>query len=427
MLPHLSIVIDELNTTNSILEKKKILKKYPDVKDIFKYIYEPQYIFHVTSKSILKYDKNDIVKIEDSIFDLLDNLRNGVWTGHNAIRKVLGYIKKNGHKALVLKIIDKDLKIRMGTKQINAVFPNLISEFSVALAETIEKQMNYLTQGGKWWIMRKLDGVRCICIIGKQVRFFSREGKPILTLGKIEEILQTHVVPKLKKPMVLDGEICIMNNGLESFSGIMKEIKKKDHTIAYPIFKVFDCFTKEDFDNGENCIEYDKRCDLASKLINKCKNTNMIQCLEKYEYTDEKFSEMQGLVLDQKWEGLILRKNTGYEGKRTKNLLKVKTFHREEYKVVRMESAPISNNGSEYANQMGLKHVIIMHKGCEVDVGSGFTCDERKYYHDNENEIVGKIISVQYFEEIERSLKSSTNYSLRFPTFKGIYGEKREH
>jgi DNA ligase 1 len=36
-------------------------------------------------------------------------------------------------------------------------------------------------------------------------------------------------------------------------------------------------------------------------------------------------------------EGVMLRKNTGYEGKRSKNLLKCKKFFDAEYKVERMD------------------------------------------------------------------------------------------
>jgi ATP-dependent DNA ligase len=41
--------------------------------------------------------------------------------------------------------------------------------------------------------------------------------------------------------MVFDGEVCIVDeNGVEDFQGIMKEIKRKDHTIKNPKYKVFD-------------------------------------------------------------------------------------------------------------------------------------------------------------------------------------------
>ena len=40
------------------------------------------------------------------------------------------------------------------------------------------------------------------------------------------------------------------------------------------------------------------------------------------------------------WEGVMLRKNTTYKGKRSKDLLKVKTFHDAEYTVEGVEMGP---------------------------------------------------------------------------------------
>ena len=34
--------------------------------------------------------------------------------------------------------------------------------------------------------------------------------------------------------------VLLMSNGVEDFQGIMKEIKRKDHTIKNPKYKVFD-------------------------------------------------------------------------------------------------------------------------------------------------------------------------------------------
>ena len=53
--------------------------------------------------------------------------------------------------------------------------------------------------------------------------------------------------------MVFDGEVCMVDdNGVEDFQGIMKEIKRKDHTIKNPKYKVFDYLMLEEFDNQES-------------------------------------------------------------------------------------------------------------------------------------------------------------------------------
>ena len=56
-------------------------------------------------------------------------------------------------------------------------------------------------------------------------------------------------------------------------------------------------------------------------------------------------------------------------------------------------------------------------------MSSGFNMDERRQYFKNPEKIVGKIINVQYFES---TVDQHGSYSLRFPVFKGVYGDSRE-
>ena len=69
-----------------------------------------------------------------------------------------------------------------------------------------------------------------------------------------------------------------------------------------------------------------------------------------------------------------------------------------------------------------LSHVIIEHKGCDVGVGSGFSQEERKLYFKNPELIIGKTITVQYFEE---TINQDGCHSLRFPVVKHIYENGR--
>ena len=120
----------------------------------------------------------------------------------------------------------------------------------------------------------------------------------------------------------------------------------------------------------------------------------------------------------------MLRKNVGYEGKRTKNLLKVKSFHDEEYIVRGTESGPIRHivDGVDVEEDM-LSRIMIEHKGNMVGVGSGFSMEQRKDFHDDPTLIVGKTITVQYFEE---SQNQDGDFSLRFPVIKHIFENGRD-
>jgi DNA ligase-1 len=128
------------------------------------------------------------------------------------------------------------------------------------------------------------------------------------------------------------------------------------------------------------------------------------------------------MASDGNWEGFMLRKDVVYEGKRSKNLLKVKTFHDAEYEVLDAEFGPMAvvRDGKEKQETM-LSQVWIEHKGHKVKVGSGFNQEQRIKYMTED--IVGKTITVQYFEETKND---KGGISLRFPTVKHIYENERD-
>jgi DNA ligase-1 len=64
-----------------------------------------------------------------------------------------------------------------------------------------------------------------------------------------------------------------------------------------------------------------------------------------------------------------------------------------------------------------------MHKGTQVGVGSGFSIDQRKEFGKDHHKILGKLITVQYFEE---SQNQNGEWSLRFPVLKYIYNGERD-
>ena len=102
-----------------------------------------------------------------------------------------------------------------------------------------------------------------------------------------------------------------------------------------------------------------------------------------------------------------------YEGKRTKNILKVKAMQDCDLKIVGFEEGTGKNKGT-------LGAVIVDYKGFEVKVGSGFTDQDRDYFWNNQKELLGRVITVQYFEETTN--KKDNSLSLRFP----VYLELRE-
>jgi DNA ligase-1 len=421
----LRTVVDELNSTNGINDKKDILSKYKDnefIKKVLFYTYNPTFQYYVTPENLEKNYNDDLgaLYVFNDLFEMLDILRKREVTGHRAINSVNDFCFRNEeYKDLIYKIIGKDLEIRMGDSLINKVIPDLIPTFDCALATDFDKVPVDFTKD-QWIASRKLDGVRCLAIIDEfgKATLWSRQGNQFETLSKvIAEVEELGL-----KDMVLDGEICLTDaNGNEDFQGIMKQIRKKDHTIDNPKYLAFDMISGSEFRSKTGSNQYLNR---YAELIRLMKGQKHISVVPQDLIADEAhYADLMHYADKSGWEGLILRKNVGYEGKRSKNMLKCKSFKDAEYKVIELEFGPFRmiENGLEVTKEV-LSNVVIEHKGNRVSVGSGFSIAEREYFKANPDEILNKIITVKYFQETQNQTGS---WSLRFPTVKVIHGNKR--
>jgi DNA ligase-1 len=430
---YLQSFLTEMNQSSSGNHKIAILKKYADNSDenddreflqtIFYYTYNPYKKYGVTSKNCKKnFDLLGHSNTYGSIFTLLDDLANRVCTGHTAIANVNRFILENKqYEDIIYNIIDRDLKMGASTSSINKVIPELIPTFKVALANPYNvKRVDF--QSGDWYGSRKLDGVRCICRKEMNtVTFFSRSGKEFLTLDNL-----ANEISKIGGDFILDGEICMVDkDGNEDFQGIMKQIRKKNHQIDNPKFFVFDYLTLEEFDNKVGTNPLTERLSNGHDHLPKNINSDMLAFLPQEQLTtEEQFTEMAKEAEEAGFEGIMVRKNIGYEGKRSHNLLKVKKFHDAEYTVLETVNGNIrwTENGKQIEREC-LSSIIIEHKGCRVSVGSGFSKEQREMYYSSPQDIIGKTVTVQYFEETENQQGGS---SLRFPVLKHIYTNGRD-
>ena len=412
--------IDDMRATSSSTDKIAIISRSSAfIHKVLEYTYNPFKQYYTTSKTCKKnsdkcyYDSNDLYP-----FELLDSLSDRKFTGHEAIALVNGWVANTAYGELLYRIIDKNLDIRAGDKVINKAVPGLIPTFSVALAQEYKGKCDW---NDSWYASRKLDGVRCLAITDENGKctLYSRMGKELTTLNKVKDAIEdTGIINH-----VFDGEICLVDeDGNEDFQGVMKQLRRKDHQIENPVFMVFDMLHITEFNNKKGVVVLSERLRTLRGWLNS-KTSNVLRYVQQYQITgDEHFETWSKMSSDNNWEGFMLRKDMGYEGKRSKNLVKVKKFHDDEYVVVDYDcdEHEVVRDGKSVTMNM-LAQVWIEHKGHRVKVGSGWSQEQRLQYMDGS--IVGKIITVQYFEETKND---KGGISLRFPTVKHIHGSKRE-
>lgn len=430
-LHELQMIVNDLNATNSITDKRNKLSKHKNNEELTKLlgiIYSPYKRFHLSVKTYaLKAPHIDAAEVSTDLFSLLSELSTGNYKGDRGVAMVKAFIENQPeHEMLILMALDKNLKIRMNAGSINRAIPNTIEEFSVALGLPYDDKTKRELTKGTWLASRKLDGCRVVTIIDEngEINFYSRAGNEFTTLSVLKQELKKANIPN---NTVIEGEVCILDkNGDEDFKATVSEIKKKDHTIFNPVYKVFDILSFDHFLAKECEDKLSDRLKFADEA-EFFTFTPSISILEQLPFTHKdmtKVEELKKESLEKGWEGLMFRKDTGYKGKRSSDILKYKQFQDAEYQVVSRTLGKMQVVvGGKTVDEEVMSNVTILHKGNPVDVGSGFSLNERRLFRDNPNLIVGQLITVQYFEE---TYDKEGKLSLRFPTFKMLHGETRE-
>lgn len=460
MLAQLSQCVSELQQTNSSIEKVAILRRYPALQPLLAVVLDPLQTTGVTRAGVLKYEAEKYPKFTrehltypTDIETLLAALVKRTLKGDQAKEAVVAFLRKQtaAHRELILGVVEKDLKTRLGTalyrQAYEASLPadptksaadpaepetktaeSAVKKYQPALAYDLQKHLKYfqtsVAQGDPWLISRKLDGVRVQVWTTPPGQACSREGRPFSSLEPLLKLVLAHAPPGL----VLDGEVCVLHpNGSESFKDAVSHVKRKQFMTRF-CFCVFDVLTDEEFRRGQSTATLSARLKRANGLSSLFQGQGLqrVQLVDQVPYSESTLAQWQSRAEQQNWEGLMLRRDGPYAGKRTHDLLKVKRFHTEEYRIEGMSVGPYR----VIDPRSGLEKVIetvtavdINHKGFRVSVGSGFSLDERMRMYRNPTQTIGQVIAVQYFEE---SQDKHGNLSLRFPTFKGWHGAARK-
>lgn len=291
---------------------------------------------------------------------------------------------------------------------------------------------------------RKYDGVRVVAMVDfvggavNAVRFLSRQGNEFVSLSKLEEALRRLRVDNLprkkryevdilegpdgsplptpsgvKHRLILDGEVCVLVDGKEDFTASVSQIRRQA-TMDSPTYLVFDALTWAEFSTaaGTRALS-DRLADL--RAITTSVSSPHLQAIEQEIIRDDAhLASLVARASERGWEGLILRADTGYRGKRTGDIRKIKAWAEAEFTVVARSVGRIALAGRV---QEACTSLTVLHRGHPVSVGSGLTTAQRLRFVD-ESEVVGRSVTVQYFEETEKSL--------RFPTVKRVWEGERD-
>lgn len=430
--PDINDIFGLISGTSSKLKKEEFLKEHmnPVIEQILQDTYGGRKYFvkqyEVLGAGELTLDRNYKV-----FRDLLDDLAARKITGNDAKMAVGACIEqfRPCDQIWLARILDGNLKI--GAGQTFSEDSGTIDKYPCALANVLEKAKNVDVLDGSWLASRKLDGCRChahVDLVAGTVMFISRQGKEFTTLDNLKQpvldFMRGNEELGLSGKWVLDGEVCIMDGDKENFQGLMSLVRRKDYTIENPRYKVFDILTEDEFYGRMESPNFSNRYDMLTFMFAGFNNL-AIDVIEQERITSQEILDAwQERRKAGGWEGIMVRRDVPYEGKRTNNLLKIKPFMDSEYVITGIIEGDLTYNttsGSETIH--GVSALNIIHKGNVVKVGSGMTKEQRLRWVEHPEEIIGKTCTIQYFEETVNS--KTGEYSLRFPTLKYVYEDGR--
>lgn len=131
---------------------------------------------------------------------------------------------------------------------------------------------------------------------------------------------------------IFDGELCIFEDDKENFKKAVSEIKRKTGTIQNPRYCIFDYFTHEEFVAKRSERTLSERREKLIQVLKNQETEPYLAIVEQIHVKNKQHLEkLMTTAKKKEWEGLILRKDTLYEGKRSANMIKMKKLEREEF------------------------------------------------------------------------------------------------
>jgi DNA ligase-1 len=229
----------------------------------------------------------------------------------------------------------------------------------------------------------KLDGVRCI--VAKN-GMFSRNGKPIVSAPHIFDSLKP--LFESNPNLILDGEL-YADKFANDFNKIVSLVKRTKPTAedlmdsekqieyhVYDVPSVDETFTGRWRELDELALDF----------------PNCVKKVETHIITEEFYiTDWYENYIERGYEGQMLRLDSKYENKRSKSLLKHKTFVDEEYTILDICEGEGNRTGT--AGYM----VFQTAEGKPFKSNVKGTWEETAEMLKNKNELIGKQATIKYF------------------------------
>ena len=427
MQQELEILLDVERATGEGSQKKKqqIISENlsPRLEYILSICFDP---FVTTKLHKLDYEDKECKenpKLYEEFFSLCEELKAAPAINDHLRRKAERLIESTGYhielKKVLAKVLTKRMNIGIGAKMINkAVGKELIPDPSLMLAEDDHK---VLDKWGSIVCEEKYDGVRVICSIeDRKPKFYTR------AFNELDSKFLTRIANQILElshgidGIFFDGELTDLDR--KSVSGKVTQMMKgspKESIGDDLLFNIFDVEPTKTIKDGKGVTVYTQRRELLEQFF-KDKSFENIKIAQKWEAkTKDELMPIYEQIVANGGEGVIMKDPTHfYECKRSKSWIKFKEVQDCDLVVTGWYPGEGKREGF-----IGGFTCMDSSGEYQVRVGSGFTEQDLIELSKNPNDIIGKIVAIQYNVPIE---DKNGNKSLFLPRFIEVRNDKTE-
>lgn len=418
------MIIRDIQNCSSTKAKQHIVKSNANnetFKKILMYAYnDMQYGVKKTTISKMEFNP-DADYLWNNIWSMFEDLAKSNINNDLVLKisNTIGYFANENVRDLLIRVLLKDLKIGMNVKSINKAINGLIPMFDVMKASSYDDKnsIGFNKKASKcgYMMMIKENGIRGEIIKENgHIVVKSRQNKIVEGFDELDKAFQN-----MPDGYLYEGEILKVgefNTSKEQFKETDKiySIKGKKRNL---MIKLFDLIPLDKFNEGEWGVKAIERKKMLKEFVDK-NNHPLVQFADIiYQGKDINIiqKKLEEVSKDGYKEGLMVMLNDGkYEAKRTKLILKCKLFNTIDLRVVDIKES------KEKPGTMG--SAIVMYKGNTVGV-SGWKEEDKVYYYQNPQELIGKIIEIK-FKEV--TVDKNGVESLQFPNVVRIRFDKDE-
>ena len=440
--------IHKLNESNSKLHKQDVLTQAleaatlgSDNADTFLKLagmcYNPYVTFGVRKISDNQESDREYANPYPEFIELLEQLKERKLTGNDAIdavAKMSLQFSSDEWNNFCAPVIRRDLRAGFSVATINKVCKKTDYEVPVFKCQLATNGDGRPEMSGTKRLEPKLDGVRVLMVVSMEpgmydhpepvATCYSRNGKIFENFTHIEDQVTNNVqsiiallgskIGNCSKGFVFDGEVVGA-----SFNELMKQARRKtDAKADDTVFHVFDVMPLADFQRGHCNAQFRKRVTAMNNLRPLLEDLSSVETMSHIIVdldTDEGKQQIKTYsndMVNAGFEGIMIKDlEAPYECKRNLFWMKWKPTITVDLQVIDIEEGTGRNK-----SRLG----ALVCQGTDdgklinVNVGSGFSDDQRAEFYSNQFDVIGETVEV-LCDAVSQNQDGS--YSLRFPRF----------